>query len=88
VSRLSPYHHYGMVSPFKVARDAVRAGSGGAKKFADEFMTWRELSYLFCYHNWTTIETLQVQPRGFATTLPCTSRGQCMHVLPPQLGQV
>ena len=32
VSRLSPYHHYGMVSPFKVAREAaLERGPGGAK---------------------------------------------------------
>ena len=47
VSRLSPYHRYGMVSPFKVAREA---GAAGAVKFLDEFLTWREISYHFCWH--------------------------------------
>ena len=49
VSRLSPYHRYGMVSPFRVAREA---GAAGAVKFLDEFLTWREISYHFYWHGW------------------------------------
>ena len=49
-SRMSPYLHYGMVSPFKVAREAMAAGGKGAEKFLDELLTWRELAYHFCYH--------------------------------------
>ena len=71
MSRLSPYHHFGMVSPFKVARDAARAGSSGAKKFADEFMTWRELSYLYCYHNWNKLETFQVPYLHDSSAVKC-----------------
>ena len=33
VSRLSAYHHWGMVSPFKVAREAALDKSAGAAKF-------------------------------------------------------
>jgi deoxyribodipyrimidine photolyase len=47
VSRLSPYHRHGMVSPFKVAREASAAN---AVKFLDEFLTWREISYHYCWH--------------------------------------
>ncbi len=57
---MSAYHHFGMVSPFRVARDASRGGNTGAKKFADEFLTWRELAYCFCYHNSDILESLQV----------------------------
>ena len=60
VSRMSAYHHFGMVSPFRVARDAQKGGNTGAKKFADEFLTWRELAYCFCYHNSDILERLQV----------------------------
>ena len=45
VSRLSPYLHYGMVSPFRIAREAKELG---AEKFLDELLIWRELSFHFC----------------------------------------
>jgi len=54
------YHHFGMISPFKVARDLVRNSSNGSKKFFDEFMTWRELSYAFCFQHWPDLESMQV----------------------------
>lgn len=49
-----------MVSPFQVARDASKGYNTGAKKFADEFLTWRELAYCFCYHNSDILESLEV----------------------------
>ena len=60
VSRLSAYHHYGMVSPFKVARDALLAGSNGAQKYVDEFFTWREVAHAFCFRSWPELESVQV----------------------------
>ena len=57
---VAAYHHYGMISPFKVARDLVRNSSNGARKFFDEFMTWRELSYAFCFQHWPDLESMQV----------------------------
>lgn len=50
VSRLSPYLHYGHVSPFRIAREAHADGGPGAEKFLDELMVWRELSHAFCFH--------------------------------------
>lgn len=49
-----------MISPFKVARDLNRNSSNGARKFLDEFMTWRELSYAFCFQHWPDLESMQV----------------------------
>ena len=51
VSRLSAYLHYGHVSPFRIARDAVRDASSGAQKFLDELLVWRELAFNLCFHN-------------------------------------
>jgi photolyase PhrII len=48
VSRMSPYLHYGMVSPLRLAREAHQAG---AEKYLDELLIWRELAYNFCFHN-------------------------------------
>lgn len=50
VSRLSAYLHYGMVSPFRIAREAHQATSPGAEKFLDELLIWRELAYGYCFY--------------------------------------
>lgn len=50
VSRMSPYLHYGMVSPMRLAREALEAKSAGGEKFLDELLIWRELAYAFCFH--------------------------------------
>lgn len=50
VSRMSPYLHYGQVSPLRIAREASRVGGKGAKKFLDELLVWRELAHAFCLH--------------------------------------
>ena len=50
VSRMSAYLHYGMVSPFRIAREAAEIRSEGSEKFLDEFLVWRELAYHFCFH--------------------------------------
>jgi photolyase PhrII len=47
VSRMSAYLHYGMVSPFRIAREA---SSDGAQKYLDELLIWRELAYAFCHY--------------------------------------
>ncbi len=47
VSRMSAYLHYGMVSPFRLAREA---SADKATKFLDELLIWRELAYAFCYY--------------------------------------
>ena len=50
VSRMSAYLHYGMVSPFRLAREAAARSSEGAAKWLDELLVWRELAYTFCFH--------------------------------------
>jgi photolyase PhrII len=49
-SRLSPYLHYGMVSPLRIAREAAESRTQGADKFLDELLIWRELAYAFCFY--------------------------------------
>lgn len=48
VSRMSAYLHYGMVSPFRLAREAAGAKNTGAEKYLDELLIWRELAYAYC----------------------------------------
>ena len=45
VSQMSAYLHFGHVSPFRLAADALAVGGEGADKFLDELLTWRELSW-------------------------------------------
>ena len=60
VSRMSAYLHYGMVSPFRIAREAAQTSNGGSEKYLDELLIWREMAYAFCFHRedhdqWTAI---------------------------------
>jgi deoxyribodipyrimidine photolyase len=44
---MSAYLNLGMVSPFRLARDAVSV----SPKYINEMQVWRELSYTFCFHH-------------------------------------
>lgn len=66
-SQMSPYLHYGHISPITIAlavKDAVsrgRASREQADKYLDELIGWRELAVLFCkynpnYDNWECAE--------------------------------
>ncbi len=51
-SRLSPYLHFGQISPAEVVRAALASPhTAEAEKFIDELVTWRELSLNFCLRN-------------------------------------
>lgn len=51
-SRLSPYLHFGQISPAEVARAALASPHAAeTEKFIDELVTWRELSLNFCLRN-------------------------------------
>lgn len=51
-SMLSPYLHFGNISPQEVLLQARDAGPAPQfAKFQDELLTWREISHNFVYHN-------------------------------------
>ena len=68
VSGLSPYLHYGQISPFRLAREAAALGGAGAEKYLDELLIWRELAWAFCYHE-PRHETLAAIPAWARETL-------------------
>ena len=87
-SRLSPWLHYGMVSPAAVARDAVAAGGKGGRKYVDELVVWRELAHTWCLYqrehetlaalpSWAqaTLQAHASDPRPFAPSLDRLHRG-------------
>src|SRR6056297_471369 len=66
VSRMSPYLHYGMVSPFRIAREAHQ---GDADKFLNEFLVRRDLAFHFCYRHFDELETFDALPAWSARSL-------------------
>jgi deoxyribodipyrimidine photo-lyase len=56
-SRLSPYLHFGNISPVRIVLDVNRAvergwaRAGAAESYLNEMIGWRELSALFVRHN-------------------------------------
>lgn len=68
VSRMSAYLHYGMVSPFRLAREAAAIPGPGSEKYLDELLIWRELAYAFCLYR-PDHEELSALPRWAVATL-------------------
>lgn len=68
VSRMSPYLHYGHVSPLRIAGEASRVGGKGADKYLDELLVWRELAHAFCLHH-PDHDTVRVLPDWARRTL-------------------
>lgn len=66
VSRMSAYLHYGMVSPFRIAREADELA---AEKYLDELLIWRELSYNFCFHFRDNLDSFDALPSWARETL-------------------
>lgn len=60
-SRMSAYLRLGQVSPFAIAREAASIKGGGAYKFLDELLVWRELAYTFCRFT-PHLDTLEAIP--------------------------
>ncbi len=66
-SRLSPWLHFGHVSPHRIAREvAARRPEPGPLKFLDEILIWRELAWHFASHvpNLETVEALPAWARA------------------------
>lgn len=84
VSRLSPYLHHGMVSPFRIAREAHATGGEGADKFLDELLVWRELAFHWCAHTHDP-ESLDALPGWARETLEAHARDDRRPAVAPGL---
>jgi len=78
-SRLSPWLHYGHVSPLRIAREALQSSAPGATKFLDELLVWRELAWNFSAHT-PELESLEALPEWARATLDAHA-GDVRHVL-------
>jgi len=84
-SRLSPWLHYGHISPFRIAREAARVGSASAEKFLDELVVWRELAWHFAAHT-PDLHTLAVVPEWARETLAAhANQAERADVLPVEI---
>jgi deoxyribodipyrimidine photo-lyase len=50
-SNLSPYLHFGQISPLYMALEIIKSDSPGKEAFLEELITRRELSHNFVYYN-------------------------------------
>ncbi|MEM6979351.1 MAG: FAD-dependent oxidoreductase [Planctomycetota bacterium] len=73
VSRLSAYLHYGMISPWRIARKAAELSTSSdpvaANKFLYEFLVWREMSFHFCGRHVERLDSLSALPQWAQETL-------------------
>lgn len=74
-SRLSAYLHYGMISPFRIAREVAELRQSDdrirphADKFLDEYLIWREMSFHFCQTHSDHLDTLESIPQWARASL-------------------
>ncbi|MEM9644463.1 MAG: NAD(P)-binding protein, partial [Planctomycetota bacterium] len=65
-SRLSAYLHYGMISPFRVARESR---SLNASVFLYDLLLLREMAFHFCMHHHETLDTFDALPKWASRSL-------------------
>lgn len=65
-SQMSAYLHFGMVSPFRLAREAAE---NGLDLFLDNLLYWRESAFHFCNRYPEQIDTTDALPRWAVETL-------------------
>jgi deoxyribodipyrimidine photo-lyase len=51
LSGMSPYLHFGQISPLAIALEVVKKGGPGSKEYLEELIVRRELSMNFVFHN-------------------------------------
>ncbi len=68
LSQLSPYLHFGQISPLEIALKILESNSPGSTVFLEELIVRRELSQNFCYYN-SNYDRFDCLPDWAKTTL-------------------
>jgi deoxyribodipyrimidine photo-lyase len=68
LSCMSPYLHFGQISPLEIALEVLEAGSAGGAPFLEELLVRRELSMNFVYYN-KDYDSIRCLPNWAMTTL-------------------
>ncbi|MDI6644311.1 MAG: deoxyribodipyrimidine photo-lyase [Methanobacteriaceae archaeon] len=65
LSHLSPYLHFGQISPLYIALEAIKTDSPGVESFLEELIVRRELSMNYIYYNpnYDSLDGLPEWPR-------------------------
>jgi len=74
-SELSPYLHFGQISPLYIAKRIMKRSGPGTESFLEELIVRRELSVNFVYYN-HTYDRIQSLPDWCRTTLKEHERDQ------------
>ncbi|MFW9978426.1 MAG: deoxyribodipyrimidine photo-lyase [Candidatus Thorarchaeota archaeon] len=67
-SNMSPYLHYGQISPIEIAMKVLEAGSPAEESYLEELIVRRELSMNFAHYN-TRYDSIDCLPKWAKTTL-------------------
>jgi deoxyribodipyrimidine photo-lyase len=68
LSNMSPYLHFGQISPFKIAHRVVASGSNSTEAFLEELFVRRELAMNFVHYN-ATYDSFECLPAWCRKTL-------------------
>jgi deoxyribodipyrimidine photo-lyase len=68
LSHMSPYLHFGQISPVYLAMAAMESGSPGAESYVEELVVRRELAMNFVYYN-ESYDTIECLPNWARITL-------------------
>jgi len=68
LSCMSPYLHFGQISPLEIALMVLETGSAGTESFLEELIVRRELSMNFVYYN-ADYDSIKCLPNWAMTTL-------------------
>jgi deoxyribodipyrimidine photo-lyase len=81
-SNMSPYLHFGQISPLYIALQAQKTSSGGKDNFLEELIVRRELSYNFVFYN-DRYDTFACLPPWAHETLTCHGKDKREYVYSP-----
>lgn len=78
-SNMSPYLHFGQISPLYIALKVLESNSGGKEAYLEEVIVRRELSYNFVYYN-QSYDKFECLPPWAKNTLNFHSRDKREYV--------
>ncbi|MEJ2647601.1 MAG: deoxyribodipyrimidine photo-lyase [Sedimentisphaerales bacterium] len=79
VSNMSPYLHFGQISPLFIALEILKTNSPGKDAFLEELIVRRELSHNFVYYN-DKYDTFECLPEWARKTLDLHSKDKREYV--------
>jgi len=76
LSHMSPYLHFGQISPLYIAPKVLKTGSPGVEAFLEELIIRRELSMNFVFYN-EKYDSLDAIPEWSKKTLRTHQKDKC-----------